>query len=86
MAMGQVWGGFHKNPPVAIPVAPAQTRSWSHPRVKSRTRARTRTYRVSGGFRVTRGFDQSGGEFNHEVVADWSTKRRAKLVSKMNTT
>jgi hypothetical protein len=64
MAMGRVRGGFDKTPPAATPAAPVQTRSRPHPRVKSHTRARTR--RVSGGFRVTRGFEQSGGEFNHK--------------------
>jgi hypothetical protein len=58
MATGQVRGGFDKNPPAATPTAPVQTRPWPQPRVN--------THRVSGGFQVTRGFEQSGGEFNHK--------------------
>jgi hypothetical protein len=86
MATAWVRGGFDKNPPTATPVAPAQTHPRPHTWVKSRTRARTRARRVLGGFRVTRGFEQSRGEFDHEATADWRTKRRMWLVSKMNTT
>jgi hypothetical protein len=59
---------FDKNPLTATPVAPVQTHQRSHPRVKSRTHAHTR--RVSGGFWVIRGFEQSRGEFDHEAMTD----------------
>jgi hypothetical protein len=57
MATGAGLSKTHLQP---HPRHPAQIHPRPHPRVKYRTR------RVSGGFRVTREFEQSGGEFNHK--------------------
>jgi hypothetical protein len=35
-----------------------------------KSRIHVSTHWVSGGFQVTHGFEQSEGEFDHEIVAD----------------
>jgi hypothetical protein len=57
-----------------------------HPSKPARGHTRACTHRVLGGFWATRGFEQSGGEFNHKGMMYRGTKRRTKLVSKINAT